>query len=165
VRELFNLRINMKKYFIYLLIITVLVTIEQQVKHFITVSINIYQKVVIIQDLFTITYTKNEGAAWGLFQGRMTFLIIITVISLVIFTFVLIKHGDFKNEKLLTISMILLISGSLGNFINRILLSYVIDYLDFLVFGYDFPVFNLADVFLTLGVSGYAISLIFKKEG
>lgn len=91
-------------------------------------------------------------------NARTTFLII-TPICLVGFTYLFIK----SNDKLSKTALLLMISGTIGNFIDRIVRIYVVDFLDFIIFGWGFPIFNVADIFLTIGVCLYIIALI-KEE-
>ena len=75
----------------------------------------------------------------------------------------LLKNKVYWVEKY---SLLLIISGAVGNLIDRIMYGYVIDFLDFIIFGYDFPVFNIADSFITIGAIGLIISILFlNKEG
>ena len=91
-------------------------------------------------------------------NARTTFLII-TPICLVGFTYLFIK----SNDKLSKTALLLMVSGTIGNFIDRIVRVYVVYFLDFIIFGWDFPIFNVADIFLTVGVCLYIIALI-KEE-
>ncbi|MBO7698971.1 MAG: signal peptidase II, partial [Erysipelotrichaceae bacterium] len=72
-----------------------------------------------------------------------------SIVAIVILTYMLIKAK--KNDTISIISYILIISGALGNLIDRVRLGYVVDFLDFIIFGYDYPVFNIADSFITVG--------------
>ena len=74
------------------------------------------------------------------------------------------KDFDLKNNFLYSISLILMISGTLGNFIDRVFRGEVIDFLHFIFFKYDFPIFNVADICLTIGVILLAISVLFGKS-
>ena len=73
----------------------------------------------------------------------------LSIVAIVILTYMLIKAK--KNDTISIISYILIISGALGNLIDRVRLGYVVDFLDFIIFGYDYPVFNIADSFITVG--------------
>lgn len=122
----------------------------------------------IINNFFELTYIRNKGAAWGMFQDSYVFLGIITLIAMAAFIY-LLSDINYKNSMLYSISIPLMISGTIGNLIDRTARALfngegVIDFLDFEIFGYDFPVFNIADVLLVVGVILFAVHLIFFSE-
>ena len=88
-------------------------------------------------------------------NARTTFLII-TPICLIGFTYLFIR----SNDKLSKTALLLMISGTIGNFIDRIVRIYVVDFLDFIIFGWDFPIFNVADMELTIGAALLIISFL-----
>ena len=117
----------------------------------------------VIRGFFRITYTCNDGAAFSILKGKRVFFIIMTIIVVCFIVFYLLKNKVYWVEKY---SLLLIISGAVGNLIDRIMYGYVIDFLDFIIFGYDFPVFNIADSFITIGAIGLIISILFlNKEG
>jgi len=118
-------------------------TIDQLIKIIVINNMDVYQSIKIISNFFYITYTKNFGAAWSLFEGSRYILILISVLALFIIYKYLSKTKHLKKIEIISFS--LLIGGTLGNLIDRIIYGYVIDYLDFIIFGYDFPIFNIAD--------------------
>lgn len=131
----------MKKKNTYLYLTTTLLIIFDQVTKYLCLNIN--KK--IIPKFFSLTYVQNKGALGGMFSG-MTFLFII---SSFIALYLIFKYR-LKDKYFL--GTILIISGIIGNLIDRIFRGYVIDFLDFKIFGYSYPVFNLADSFLVIGV-------------
>lgn len=103
----------------------------------------------IISNFFSLTYAKNEGIAFSLLDGKVDFIVIMSVIIIGM----LIKYlKDNKVEKVEQIAYGLLIGGALGNLLDRILYGYVIDFLDFNIFGYHYPIFNFADTFIVIGI-------------
>ena len=111
---------------------------------------NVYDSIILIKDFFYITYVRNTGAAWSIFEGRVLWLIII---SLMIITFII--YYVFKNipkNKVEFVGYSLVLGGAFGNLLDRIIYGYVVDFLDFYIFGYDYPIFNLADSFIFIGV-------------
>lgn len=120
--------------------------------------------VTLIKDFLHLHYTENTGAAWGIFSGKMWFLYIITIIALGIFTYML-KDFDLKSNTVYSISMVLIITGTLGNFIDRLFRKYVVDFIEMDFFFYkDFPIFNFADMCLTIGVVMLLIDIFFGKS-
>ncbi len=89
----------------------------------------------------------------------MSIFFLITALAFVLFYY-LAKDIDFIEKKLYSASVILLISGAIGNFIDRLLYGYVVDFLDFYIFGYDFPTFNVADIALVVGVTIFAFDIL-----
>ena len=117
----------------------------------------------VIRGFFRITYTCNDGAAFSILNGKRVFFIIMTIVVVFLIVYYLLKNKVYWVEKY---SLLLIISGAVGNLIDRIMYGYVIDFLDFIIFGYDFPVFNIADSFITIGAIGLIISILFlNKEG
>ena len=117
----------------------------------------------IIKDFFYFTLCYNTGGAWSIFSGNILFLIFVSVVALglVIYTMIKSKTNFYKY------SCALFVGGLLGNLYDRIFYGKVIDFLDFNIFGYDFPVFNLADCFICIGMFFMVLALIKeeKKDG
>ena len=116
----------------------------------------------VINNFFYITHINNEGAAFSILNGKTIFLIVISIIVIIILLNY-IRKNNIK-DKLSIISISLVIGGSLGNLFDRITKGYVVDFLDFHIFGYNFPVFNIADTFITVGVFLLFISLNRKEK-
>lgn len=146
----------------YLFIISFLVAIDQYSKQIIATYINLGDLKEVIPDFFYLTNVHNTGAAWSIMEGEISAFIVITVGAILLFSYLLFFSKS--KTKLETVSYLLVIGGAIGNFIDRINLNYVIDFLDFYIFKYDFPVFNLADCFLTIGVGLYIISFILENR-
>ena len=117
-------------------------------------------QVTVIKNFFYLTYTKNRGAAWSILEDERIPLLILTVIVLFVIHKYLKKE---KINKIETLSYGMLIGGILGNFFDRLIYGSVIDFLDFYIFGYNYPIFNLADTFIVIGII-LIIILGFRKD-
>lgn len=118
---------------------------------------------VVIENFFSFTYLVNKGAAWGVLSNvswGITFFIILTSVSLVAFAGVFI-YALVTKRTFLSYSIAIVIGGTIGNFIDRVFLGGVTDFLKFTFGEYNFPVFNLADSFLVIGVILVAIYFLF----
>lgn len=124
--------------------------IDQLSKGLINLSMNLNQSIEIINNFFSITYVHNEGAAFSILIGANWFFVIAAIISLNIIYLYFIKNKNLSNIEIFIYS--LLLSGIIGNMIDRILYGYVNDFLDFNIFGYDFAIFNFADSFIVIAV-------------
>lgn len=132
------------------LLIAAVVVLDQLTKYAIEARLTLGQSIELIKGFFSLTYARNTGAAWSILSGQMTFFYIISAIALVFMTYFLLKTD--KKEHLQRFALSLLIAGTLGNFIDRLMFQYVRDFLDFIIFGYDFPIFNVADISLNVAI-------------
>ena len=104
----------------------------------------------VINNFFSITYTHNYGGAWSILSSSTLFITVISIIVIIGIIYYMYKHKINNNfEKM---GYILLLSGAIGNLIDRIIYGYVIDFLDFNIFGYNFPIFNIADICIVCGI-------------
>lgn len=145
---------------IYLSII--LLIVDQISKLLVVKLIDINKPIEVIKNFFYLTYTHNTGAAFSILTGKRILLILIAIIILVIL-FNYIRKNKVE-RKLDIIAFSLIIGGSLGNLIDRIVRGYVVDFIDFKIFRYNFPVFNLADTFIVMGVFLLLITLTRKEH-
>lgn len=141
-----------QQYYIGLSVFIALIILigDQLTKFTIRTQMTIGESFAVIPKLLYITSHRNNGAAWGILSGKMTFFYIITVIILVALIVFFIKEA--KHHMLMQIAISMLFSGALGNFIDRVSSGEVVDFIDTVIFGYDFPIFNIADASLTIGV-------------
>jgi len=137
-------------------IVILTVALDQITKSLVTNLMQIGDSIPIIDNFLYLTYHRNAGAAWGILQGRMFFFYIVTIIVIgVVITW--LKRIDIQQEKRLTIAFSLILGGAIGNFIDRIIYQEVIDFIDTFIFGYNFPIFNIADSALCIGVAIMAV--------
>lgn len=134
----------------YYILAIIVIIIDQWTKWLIDKRMELYESIPIIENFFYITSHRNKGAAWGILQGQMAFFYIITVVVIVGIIYYMQKHA--MDNRLLAISLSLLLGGAIGNFIDRLVRKEVVDFLDFIIINYDFPIFNVADSALTIGV-------------
>ena len=149
----------MKKLYWILLLGTF--AIDQITKYIIDATMQLGQSIPVIKNFFSITAVHNTGAAWSLFEGQMVLFAIVSIIALGI---MIAYFASTKQEEFITRSgLILMISGTLGNFYDRMMFQYVRDFLDFNIFGYDFPVFNVADICLCVGAGLIILTFVIEQ--
>lgn len=102
----------------------------------------------VVKGVFSLAHLQNTGAAWSLMEGKQWFFTLITILALAVGIYFLLKNINKNNGISYTVALI--IAGALGNFIDRIRMGYVVDM--FQVDFINFPIFNLADIFLCVGV-------------
>ena len=116
----------------------------------------------VMEGFFYITYTQNTGGAWSIGGGSsafMTIVIILTFIAVTLFLFILFFPDSRKNTFFI-ISLSLIAGGATGNLVDRLAFGYVRDFLSFYPFGQSFPIFNIADVCLVIGVIMMVVCII-----
>ncbi len=149
-----------------ILIITIIafavIAIDQLSKWLVTISVEYNESYEVIHNFFSITNTHNYGAAWSMFWEKQIPIVIISVIALIFILFLM-----FREKKLTALKNIyygLLTGGIIGNLIDRLVLGYVIDFLDFTFFGYEYPIFNISDVFIIVSILLICIECFIPKK-
>ena len=133
------------------------VALDQLTKWLTVIYLEYHETFPLWEDVFHFTHARNSGAAWGILKDeRWVFMIFSTmaIIALTVYLFAFCKQS-----KWLKIAIAMIIGGGIGNMIDRVLLGYVTDFLDFRLI--DFPIFNVADCFVTVGaftVIGFLIA-------
>lgn len=141
---------------------TISVILDQLIKFFINQNMHINESIKVIDHFFSITYVRNNGAAFSIFSGNRFFLIMISILAIIF-----IYYTFIHKRKINTIDASiygLLFGGIIGNLIDRIINGYVIDYLDFKIFNYDFPIFNLADICIVISIILILITTIRRNN-
>ena len=136
------------------LIIAALLAADHLLKYYIRATMYSGQSIVVIDNIFSITYVQNRGAAFSMFECMETLLTWMPAIALIIAVWYMEKH--MEQHWTLILSMILIIAGGLGNLIDRVTLGFVTDMFDF----HFWPVFNIADIAICVGC-GFLILFMF----
>lgn len=146
------------KYIAYIVGLALLVA-DQVFKLFINQTIPLGEVRSLIPSVLSLTNLRNDGAAWSILAGNQTLFILITILALLVLGYLLITQRNYVWYRW---GLSLMISGTLGNFIDRIRLKYVVDM--FQVEWFNFPIFNIADSCLTIGVFILMIAIIRDKR-
>lgn len=147
--------------FFYYVLALVIIALDQWSKWLIVKKMELGESIPIIENFLYITSHRNSGAAWGILQGQMWFFYIITVVVIIGIVYYMAKYA--KGKCLLGVSLGLMLGGAIGNFIDRVLYKEVVDFIDTYIFGYNFPIFNIADSALVVGV-GLLMIQMFREE-
>ncbi|ADX80321.1 MULTISPECIES: signal peptidase II [Enterococcus] len=144
----------------YFLISALLVGLDQWSKYLTVQNISLGETKEFIPGFLSLTHLRNTGAAWSLLEGKMIFFYVITVIVSVVIIYLLIKN--YKKSIWYSVGLSFVLAGAIGNFIDRVRLGYVVDMLqtDFM----NFPIFNVADSTLVVGVICIFIYLILDEK-
>lgn len=132
--------------------------IDQLTKYIVMNQIDLYQSIEVIPNVLSWTYVKNEGAAWNILEGKMWLFYIITTIVIIAVFYIMQKYAKPRKNMLLNLSLMLILAGAVGNFIDRLVHTFVVDMIQ--VTFFNFPIFNVADMCLTIGVALAAIYII-----
>ncbi|MDU1039550.1 signal peptidase II [Enterococcus faecalis] len=145
---------------VYFLISALLVGFDQWSKYLTVQNISLGETKEFIPGFLSLTHLRNTGAAWSLLEGKMIFFYVITVIVSVVIIYLLIKN--YKKSIWYSVGLSFVLAGAIGNFIDRVRLGYVVDMLqtDFM----NFPIFNVADSTLVVGVICIFIYLILDEK-
>ncbi|RJE90749.1 lipoprotein signal peptidase [Paenibacillus sp. 1011MAR3C5] len=139
------------RYTYYYLITVIVLILDYVTKKIVATKMNLYDEISVIGNFFLITSHRNRGAAFGILEGQRVFFIIITVAivsGLIWYTHTMRKTGKPR----LFIGLTLVLGGAIGNFIDRVRFGEVVDFFKFNFGSYTFPIFNIADSAIVIGV-------------
>ena len=144
-------------------IFILIIILDQLTKYFAVKFLMNGESYVIIKDFLQLEYVENFGAAFGILQNRKIFFIIITLAVIITVIFYLKRNYYYINRPM-KVALTMLLAGAVGNFIDRVRLGYVIDFIH-VNFGkfYDFPVFNIADSFIVISTILIVYMVLFNK--
>lgn len=145
---------------LWCIIIAALVILDQLTKILVAGNMVLYESIPVIPKLFSLTYIHNYGAAWGMFSEHRWVFLIITAVALIIMPIILYRYR--KLHFLFGFSLSMILAGAIGNMIDRVFLGYVVDFIEAVFI--DFPIFNVADICVTVGAFLMAIYLIFLDK-
>ncbi|MFF2440875.1 signal peptidase II [Priestia aryabhattai] len=146
----------------YYLIALAVILIDQVTKWIIVKEMYYGQSITVIENFLYITSHRNRGAAWGILQGQMWFFYLITVV--VVVGLIIYIQKLKKQDKWFGIALALMLGGAIGNFIDRVVRKEVVDFVNTYIFTYDFPIFNVADSALVVGVIIMFIMTLFEGK-
>ncbi|HJA27893.1 MAG TPA: signal peptidase II [Candidatus Limosilactobacillus intestinigallinarum] len=144
---------------ISLLLVVALVIIDQLVKHWVATTITVGTSHVVIPGLLALTDLRNHGAAWSILQGQQWFFAVVSVVAIAVVGYLMFR---WRHQPGLMIGLALILAGTIGNFIDRLAQGYVVDMFELLFI--NFPVFNVADACLTIGVLILIIAILREDD-
>jgi signal peptidase II len=156
-----------RKYWVLLVFCIGILLMDRWTKTLVVQKLALYQRVEVIRGFFSLTHVRNTGGAFGIFGGEkrgfgsLLFVIIsLIAIGAIIYLFMKIREG----EKTLALSFSLILSGAIGNLIDRLHYGEVIDFLDFHIAAYHWPAFNVADSAICIGIGLVALELLIRDK-
>lgn len=154
------MKLDIKKIGIAILSVALLITLDQWTKEWIVKTFELHEIKTLIPNLLYFTYYQNTGAAFSMFEGfGNAFFGILTVIALVFIAYLYVNAKQLSNY----IGYILVFAGAIGNFIDRMVLGFVRDFIGVYIGSYPFPIFNVADICITCGFALLLICSIYEE--
>ncbi len=137
---------------IYYVIAIIAIIVDQLTKYWIATGMERGDQISVIGNFFLITSHRNQGAAFGILQNQRWFFVVVTLIVVVAIIWYIQKVKS-QPDKLLPVALSLVLGGAIGNFIDRARMGEVVDFLQFNFGSYTFPIFNVADSCIVVGVA------------
>jgi signal peptidase II len=147
---------------IYYLLALIVILIDQWTKWLVVRYMELGESIPIIGNVLYITSHRNRGAAWGMLQGQFWLFYMITIIVVIGLVFYIQRLP--REQKWFGIALGLMLGGALGNFIDRVFRKEVVDFIHTYIFSYSFPVFNVADSALCIGVALIFVQTFFEEK-
>jgi signal peptidase II len=158
-----------RKYLILAILTAAVILLDQFTKYLIVEKFRYGESIPVLPGFFSLTYIRNTGAAFGLLAHanpafRIPFFVIVPILALIAIAFIFRKIPD--RDLKLSSALSLVIGGAVGNLIDRVMLNYVVDFLDFhWKYEYHFPAFNVADSAICVGVGILMLDLLSQPTG
>ena len=149
----------MKKHIKIFSLIIILIIADQLTKLWALADLRGSEGIPVISGVFELQYLENRGAAFGILQDKQILFLLITVAVAVLLTYIYIRIPEERKYTPLRICYVLLMAGAFGNLIDRVARGYVVDFFYFKVI--NFPIFNVADIYVTCSAIFLAVLLIF----
>jgi signal peptidase II len=145
-----------KKYWVLLILFVWILSVDQWTKYCIQKKLPLHQTVPVIMGFFSLTHVRNPGGAFGILGGEKggissSLFVLVSLIAVGLILFLLYKTKE--NEEILSLAFSMILSGAIGNLIDRFLYGEVIDFLDFQISSFHWPAFNIADSAITIGIA------------
>ena len=156
--NLFNNKLKLRLSFLFLF----LVILDQITKALVIFFFELYESIVILP-FFNITFVVNYGFAFGLFNNPSLNQILVSIVILIIilyFLYLLMKTQD----KIFQFTLVIILAGAIGNFIDRIYRGFVVDFIDIYIGKFHWPAFNIADSCITVGFVIMMINILFLNK-
>lgn len=150
--------------FIYYGVAVLIIAVDQWTKWLVLENMELGERIPVMEPYLAWLSHRNRGAAWGMLEGQMWLFAIITTAVIIGILYYFHKHA--KGQPLFQLSLMVLLGGAVGNFIDRLVRGEVVDFVDVLipVINYEFPIFNVADAALTVGVVLMIIFIIYDEK-
>ena len=136
-----------------------LVLADQFTKYIAVIHLKDQPAIPIIDNVLELNYLENRGAAFGMLQNQKIFFVFVAILILTVIGYVLIKAPEKKKYTILHVLLVMIASGALGNMIDRLRFEYVVDFISFVLI--NFPIFNVADIYVTVATVVLVILLLF----
>ena len=151
------------KYMLFVLVSSCIFCLDQVTKTLIQTQVFLEQPITVIEGFFNINYVQNTGGAFGLFSEshewiRFVLFIFFPIVAFV-FIFMMLRETQ---QKLQIFALGFILGGALGNYMDRLRLGYVVDFIDWHIKDWHWPTFNIADSFIVIGV--FILLIFFKQE-
>ncbi len=156
-----------RKYWVLIITCSWVFFVDQWTKYAVQQRLILYQKVEVIRGFFNLVHVRNTGGAFGIFGGERGGLgsWLFVVASLIAIGCILVLFFRLReDEKTISLSLSLVLSGALGNLVDRLRYGEVVDFLDFYLFSYHWPAFNIADSAICLGIGLMALELLIRDH-
>lgn len=150
--------------FIYYGIALVIIAADQFTKWLVLQNMELGERIPVFEPYLAWLSHRNRGAAWGMLEGQMWLFAVITIAVIAGILYYFHKHA--QGQPLFQLSLMVILGGAIGNFIDRMLRGEVVDFVDVLipVVNYHFPIFNIADAALTIGVILMIVFVIYDEK-